>query len=226
MGYRARATLAVLSMLVAGCGAARTVTGQASPIISARITLQPTPGVVMTKPDTDATVAVIERRLKDLGIGNFSIAAGDIITIDLAGLADLAPARLAAQRSGVVAFVPLDPNASLPPIGSFPTVKMAALLAGNEIASAAVGKDQSGNQTLEIILTPKGTEILGAWTPAHLAAPLLLLVDGQVVAAPTIVGPITAGRLTIGIPAGFPLPIAVVAAILDSGPLTAGWRQP
>ena len=218
--------LVAIAVLAGGCGETRTITGNASPVVTARITLNPAPGASITKPDTDATIAVIERRLKDLGIGNYSLAAGNAITVDLTGGADVTSAQLAVQRAGVATFVPLGPTDSPPPIGSFPTGLANPLWPGNEIASATVGKDQNGNPTLVLTMTPDGAQILGAWTSAHVMATILLLLDGQVVAAPIVTAPITGDTMWITTEAGLPLPIKAVAAILDSGPLMPDWRHP
>ena len=226
MQLRGLLLVAAAATAITGCGVTQKVTGQASPVVTARVTVHPAPGIAITKADTDATVAVIEKRLHSLGVGNFSLAAGNDITIDFTGSVDVAAVQDTIQANGIVQFVPRGAADTPPPAGSLPAVGPEPLWPGNEIASVRVGKAQDSVPTFDITLTPDGAQVFGAWTTTHVCMIVLVLLDGRVLSALTIARPIQNAEVSISAPPGFPLPIEVVAAILDSGPSTAGWRQP
>ena len=222
--------LRIIVLLVAagalvGCST-RTITGEVSPIVTERITIQPAPSAPVLKPDTEATIEVINARLKALGVGNFSLSAGQVITIEFGGGVDANKVQLAMHTAGVALFVPVAPQATNPFIGSLVSIAAEPLWPGDEIASASVGADANGHPAINVVLTPAGAQILGAWTTAHIGATLLLVLDGRVVSVVLMTSPIVEGAVTL---TGFEaplLPIDVLAAILNSGPLTPNWRQP
>ncbi len=211
--------------VLAGCST-RSVSGPSSPIVTARITIHPAPGAPVLKPDTEATIEVINARLKALGVGNFSLSAGQDISVEVDGGVDANKVQLAMHASGVVEFVPVAPGATDPFIGSLVSLAAERLWPGDEIASASVGPDANGHPAIKVVLTPAGAQIFGTWTTSHVGSTLLIVLDGRVVSLVSITAPIVGGAVTL---TGFDaplLPIDVLAAILDSGPLTPNWRQP
>ena len=210
--------------LAAGCGVSRVTVGQGSPVVAARLTLLPTVGVTPTKAETDDAVAVLTARLDALGIGNFSISAGNEITVELEDQADLARVQPAVQISGVVDFSPQPGDEAAPQFGEVVSGQE-SLWAGDEVESASVSTDQ-GVATLSVQLTEAGKDALATWSAAHIGDYLMIVLDGRVVGVPRITAPIPRGVLDFASPDGFGIPPQSLAAILASGPLPEVWRRP
>ncbi len=94
------------------------------------------------------------------------------------------------------------------------------------IARAAAGVDDGGHPQVRLALDERGTHELRALTTAAIGEQLAFVVDDQVLSAPTIAAPLTAGRLalSLGDDAGA-FEARELAAILRSGPLPAPLRE-
>jgi hypothetical protein len=217
--------LVALASIASGCGGTRTVTGEVTPQVAATITLKPAPGVAPSKAEADVAINVITERLKTLGAGNFSIAAGNDITVSIADGIDLFPAQLAVQTPGVLGFVlDLDASASPPAVGDAATAAV-PLWDGDEVAAVSTGKDSGGQATVAIQLTDAGATAFTAFTAGHAGERLVITLDQRVFAVVTIEEP-AAGGTTLTLAAPDFMPVAPLSAILLNGPLPAGWRQP
>jgi preprotein translocase subunit SecD len=225
MRMRGLASVLMAVALVAGCGVSRVTVGEGSPVIAARITLLPVAGVKPTKAETDEAVAVLTARLDALGVGNFSISAGDDITVELDEQADLAKVQPAVQTPGVIEFSPQPGDEALPQIGE-QVSGQESLWTGDEVESASASTDSQGAATLTVHLTAAGKTALATWSAAHVGDYLVIVLDGRVVAVARVEAPIPGGTLDITSPTGFRIPPESLAAILASGPLPEGWRQP
>ena len=183
------------------------------------------------KAHVDTAEAVFARRLKTLGITNFTVAVGPTMQFSLVvpDSVDSRAVEAVLHAPGVLAWVPWPnelsdamPGDRVPP-GATPLFDSTT-----QIAFAGPSTvDGSGQPAIEIRLAPQASKALAAYTSKHVGDTLPVVLDGVVLTAPTIQSPITDGHLLLGGPQddADTTPLAALAAILDSGPLPAGWGR-
>lgn len=189
------------------------------------ITIRAANGLVPTKPDTERATDILGQRLRLIGVGNFSMSAGNDITVEVPATIDIKKVRAAVTASGVVAFGALPADTTLPDVGSSLAVT-APLWDGDQVEQASFGTDESGAQTVSIVLRPIAAAAFAAYAAAHVNQAFVMTLDGKVVAAPVIRFPIPDGHIVLTFGDPLLLPTDVLAAILMSGPLPEAWRQP
>ena len=186
---------------------------------------------------TDQAVGVLSTRLRALGVANFTITAGDTITVSVPASADQGAVRAVLTTTGEVSFVPL-PAATygsstggrgtqpLPNPGDTLDPTLAPLLGSIDIASAHATTDTSGSPAIDLRFTPQGTRLFADWSTTHVGQYFAVVLDGTVLMAPYVKSPITDGTGMIALgQGGLPAPVSAIVAILESGPLPAAWRQ-
>ncbi len=189
-----------------------------------------------SKPVTDQAIQVLSARLHSLGIGDFSIAAGDAITVSVPASADQAAVRAVLTTTGEVSFVPLPPatygtstsagTKPVPNTGDTLDPALTPLLGSAEIASAQASTDASGNPAVDLSFTPQGARLFADWSTAHVGEFFAVVLDGKVLLAPCVKTPITDGKGMIALgQGGLPAPASAIVAIVSSGPLPPEWRQ-
>ena len=214
-----------LALLLVGCGARPSPTPAAGRIVSLVFPVPTT-----DKAQVDAAIDVFGKRLKALGIGNFTISTGDTMTFKLTVPDSVENRDIDAvlRTPGVFAFVPWPANKTLHvgesvPDGLAPLFDWAA-----EVSNARVRKDSMGQPALEITFRAAGADALNSYTTAHISEPLPLVLDGKVLTAPFIQSPISNDILitapTITSPDDTSLSLQAMAAIVASGPLPPAWR--
>ena len=224
MQIRAVAIAVMAGLALTGCGVTRTVTGEVSPQVAATITLKPTLGAPLSKAETEFATDVISARLKTLGVGTFSIAAGNDIKVSIDGGVDVFAAQLAVQTPGVLQFViNLGVGASPATVGGT-AAGLAPLWPGDEVVAVSSGTDSGGHQTISIQLTDAGATAFAAYTGSHIGEQLVIALDQQVLAVQAIEAPAAGGTTLTFVAPGF-LPANALMAILLNGPLPPGWRQ-
>jgi SecDF, P1 head subdomain/Photosynthesis system II assembly factor YCF48 len=175
---------------------------------------------------------VFAARLRALGIGNFTGAIGTSITFDLVvpDSVDQAALDQIFQARGEVSIVTWPAGAAAPvqgapvPSGAAPLFDMAASMDSVSLRSGA--ESQTGGYEVEIQLSPAAASVLGDYTAGHVGEPMPIAMDGTVLIAPTIQGPVTEGDLFITFgtsPEASPISPTALYAILKSGPLPPGW---
>ena len=182
-------------------------------------------GLVPSKADAERATEVLGERLRSIGVGNFSLSAGNDITLTVPPTSDLGKIRAVFFRTGAVAFGGLSTDATLPAVGSTFSVT-APLWVGDQIEQASGGTDENGAQTVTIVLTPDGATAFAAYTAAHVNQAFVITLDGVVVAAPIIRVAIPDGHVVLSFDDPLLMPTDVLVAILVSGPLPDLWRQP
>jgi preprotein translocase subunit SecD len=175
-----------------------------------------------------AAADVFSKRLKALGVGNFTVSTGDtmrfVMLVPLTFDSKLVDEVL--HRPGDFEFIPWPPDAAPPAAGdAVPATAMPLFDTAAGIVSGEVSTDSSGIQALAIKLSPVGSEAIGTFTTQHVGGYLPLILDGRVLAAPIINSPITAGDLRIVFVTTEPpeIPLASLAAMMTSGPLPDAW---
>lgn len=212
------ATLPLFAALVTACGAPPPSVAPPVSTTDFRISL-----TSRDKSDVSAAMDVLEARLRTLGIGNFSGAAGDsiVFTLPSAGLPDRRVLDDVLHRPGVVALLPWPADGPAPIEGdAVPAGARSLIDPATGIRSADV-VDANGTRAVKVVLEPEAAASVAEYTSLHVQGYMPLALDGRILIAPTIQGPITGGELLIELAADGPDPSAL-AAILDSGPLPEG----
>jgi preprotein translocase subunit SecD len=224
MRLRTAVLIALAGAAVVGCGPTRTVVGEVGPQVTAVIALQPAPGAPLSKVETELATNVISARLKSVGIGTFSIAAGNDIKVSISGAFDLGTAQLLVQTPGVFDFrITLDANASPLPVGGTAD-NLAPFWDGDEVAAVSTGTDSAGHPAISIQLTDAGATAFATATAGHVGEQLTIALDRRVLAVQTI-EQLSGGGTTLTFAAPDFISADALQAILLDGPLPPGWRQ-
>ncbi|WOC17234.1 protein translocase subunit SecD [Pseudochrobactrum sp. MP213Fo] len=105
-----------------------------------------------------------------------------------------------------------------PPVGYI--IKKAPVLSGEDIADAEVGVNSQQASVITVSLTEAGTKQLADFTAKNIGSVLAIVVDNQIVSAPTIRDRISTGNLQIT--GDFDLEtLSNLGVVLRSGPLPA-----
>ena len=170
-----------------------------------------------------ATIAsIVTDRLRAAGI-----AAPDVATVPPDRLVVMLPSEKADQlrvligTTGRLDFVPLG-QVQVQEGQSLDLTQYPPLFSGDQIVSASVGADQTGQRTVDFVLAPGATRLFAAYTADHVGDSFAIVLDGSVISAPVILDAIPDGRVTIsqGGVGGFSLDVADnLVAIVESGAL-------
>ena len=179
-----------------------------------------------TAADAATIIDIMSRRAEATGAAfSGTSASGDTIEIGLAVPADDAavttPLRRLLGATGLVEFVPLG---SIGLEGGLIDPGAPRLFAGNldPVTDAEVAYDQDGNRMVHLTLEAGAAGEFAEWSGAHIGEVLAIVVDGEPVATPTIMSPITDGvvQLSSGGEGGWPETEATrLVALLASGRL-------
>ncbi|HEY2915779.1 MAG TPA: hypothetical protein VGI98_01060 [Candidatus Limnocylindrales bacterium] len=191
------------------------------------IVLPPT-AAIPDKTATEAAMVILEDRLRTLGVGTFSGAAGNAIQFEVpAGGPSNDVVRQVLGAAGRVELVPL-PAADYGPGGATavpgqPLPKPEPPLFGGPVRVVVerATDPASGALSTSLNLTATDAPRFAAYTAANVGQQLAILVDGDVALVPIIQSAITDGHLTVTSPTGTPTP---AWAVLLSGPLPDAWR--
>jgi len=170
---------------------------------------------------------VMSARLRALGIGNFTAAAGDDLTFSfiLPPSVDQADVDTVLNAPGDIEWLAWS-EAPWPVEGDAVREDVFPLFdASDQILSATVRPASGGSpEGVVVSLGPVAWEAIAAYTSAHVGEPALpLAMDGTVLTSPTIHAPITGGDIIITAGIDGPISTQALAAILSSGPLPAAW---
>ncbi|MBB2973899.1 protein translocase subunit SecD [Mesorhizobium sp. RMAD-H1] len=190
---------------------------------------------------TDAAVAIMKRRLAELGYDNPLVEkrGRDKIEVEVPGLYDAQLLKDILSVGGDLSFhlvddsMPVDQaiagtppagsevvySADDPPVGYL--VRNEAIVSSRNIINAEAGVDTGSQEPIiTITLDAAGKQRLAEATAANIGKPLALLIDNQVIAAPVIREPIGGGELQIS--GGFDLQsTSNLAVVLRAGALPA-----
>ena len=218
-----RRFLAVLlvAALAVGCQA------EPSPTVGTR-TLTVTIAIpVAEKAVVDAAEGVFSKRLKALGITQFTVTTGDSMrfTMQVPSAIEDEVVDAVLHRAGLFQFVPWPAGQTPAPDDPVPAGLQPLFDDPTEFQSAAVHTDSAGQEFVEFTFGPIGKEAIATYTTQHIGSTLPIVLDGIVLSAPIIQSPITGGVLRLTGPDDeFPIPLAAIAAMIASGPLPAAWR--
>jgi preprotein translocase subunit SecD len=197
------------------------------PSIAVRTMTVTLPIPVADKAVTDAAGHVFAKRLKALGITDFTVSTGDSMrfTMRVPIAIDDNAVDAVLHRAGLFQLVPWPDGQEGPAPGDPVPAGLQPLFDDPaQFQSATLTTDSAGQGAVEFKLGSIGREAVATYTTAHIGSTLPLVLDGFVLTAPIIQGPITGGVLRLTGPDSPEIPWAAIAAMLASGPLPAAWR--
>lgn len=177
----------------------------------------------------DAIFAIVVRRLEATGIATLRVTAKapERIVVEAAPLSVLDEVRALVGTTGRVDFVPLGQT----PAETGQRLDLEAhppLFSSDQVETATVGADQTGQPTVDITLKPAGRDLFAAWTAGHVGESFAIVLDGEVLAAPVVREAIPGGQVQISL-AGDPVRTASrvqeLVIMLSSGALPFPLRQ-
>jgi preprotein translocase subunit SecD len=173
---------------------------------------QPKDGVAPTREGLNVEKDIIERRVNTTGVSEpvVVVQGDDRIVIELPGISDVDSVRRLVGQTGVLDFVPLGTTQMTDgqpvDLKEFPP-----LFSGDQLESAAVGRDQQGGGlTVTFVLKndgpQSGAQLFAKYTAEHVGQYFAIVLDGTVISAPVIRNSIPNGQVEIsaGNIGGFP----------------------
>jgi len=182
-----------------------------------------------TKVEETQLFDMIGARLRAAGIAQFEMAAGYSLEIDIHGPVDLTAVRYLLGHRGVFEIVPLPPGQygtylgagpkEVPASGDQIDPALPVLIPDGDLLRNQIKPDSStGLWDVQFRLNADGAGKLVAFSTAHVNDFIAIVLDGKVVSAPYIHGPITDGSGTIS--GNFTASEAMLLAmVLQNGPL-------
>jgi preprotein translocase subunit SecD len=160
-----------------------------------------------------------DARLADYGIElrNVFTYGVDRIAVGLEERSATEQTRSLLSASGRLALVPLPPDVPVPAEGDVPP-PLQPLIDHDQVLVVQAVDDEAG-PALDIELSVAGAQALAGWSRTNIGGTLVLLIDGRVLATPTLRTPIEDGRLRLS-GLGFSADrVRLLAALLSHGPL-------
>jgi preprotein translocase subunit SecD len=201
-------------ILVAGCtvGPGRTFAFQLS------YTVGPAGGASPSDHDVQTVAITIGARLSQTGLADYRVRTpgGAAFTVEgsPASAADVVRALVGA--AGHLALVPLG-HASAAPKDPVDLAAHPALLAEQDVTHATPSTDAAGRPIVTLQLAQPAALTLFGWSSAHTGETLAIVLDGVVVMAAAVTGPMDGGLVIVG---GLDASDASqFAAIVNGGPL-------
>jgi preprotein translocase subunit SecD len=174
--------------------------------------VQPKDGESASQEDLGVIRTIVENRVNATGVAEpvVTTQGSDRIVIELPGVSDPNEVRALVGQTGRLDFVPLQaPCATSATEGQRLDLDVCKpLFAGDELDSAAVGQDgTTGQRVVTFRLKSEGARLFGEYTAANIGRNFAIVLDSEVISAPTIQSAITGGdvQITSGSAAGFPL---------------------
>ncbi|MBO8141436.1 MAG: protein translocase subunit SecD [Firmicutes bacterium] len=142
------------------------------------------PGAAVTDDALERAIAVIDRRVNGLGVAEPVIQRqGERrIVVELPGVSDHQQAVEVIGRTAVLEIQD--------PMGR-------TVLTGADLREARLGLDQYGRPAVDVVFTSEGAARLAQLTTLYVGQPIPHLLDGELLVAPVVQGPITSGEAQI-----------------------------
>ncbi|KGJ04693.1 protein translocase subunit SecD [Paracoccus sphaerophysae] len=157
------------------------------------------------------SLEIVRRRVDEVGTREPTIQrqGKDRILIQVPGIGSAEELKALIGTTAKLTFSPVvgrgtDPNAapglgnivvpSLDEPGVFYTLAEAPVVTGEELTDARPSFDQNGQPAVDFRFNPQGAKRFGAYTAANIGQPFAIVLDNQVISAPTIRDAITTGN--------------------------------
>ena len=140
---------------------------------------------------------IIERRVNGTGVAEpvVTTQGTDRVVVELPGVSDPESVRRLVGQTGRLDFVPI-PDAATPPAEGT-KIDYPVLFSGDEVSSATIGADQTGQRTVDFVLKPNGQKLFADHTASHVGQYFAIALDGVVISAPRINESIPNGQVQI-----------------------------
>ncbi len=163
---------------------------------------------------------IVQRRLEAVGITDVSVevVGPDRIAVVVPSVADGVALRRVVAPTGRLDFVPLGTESA--EAGRVLDLRTdPPLFSGDQVASASVGVDGSGNATVDFTLRPEAATLFADYTANHVGEFFAITLDGRVLTAPAIMSAIDGGEVQVGLagPDDGPETVKELVAILQFG---------
>jgi protein-export membrane protein SecD len=173
--------------------------------------------------DLEVIRGIIERRVNSTGVSEpvITTQGTDRIVVELPGVSDPEAVRRLVRQTGRLDFVPLG-TTQMNDGDQIDLAKFPPLFSGEQLETAAIGSDQTGNRVVTFVLKSDGAKAFEDYTRAHVGEFFAIVLDSTVISAPQINEPIPGGRVQIssGGLGGYPLKEATeLVTILQFGSL-------
>lgn len=143
---------------------------------------------------------VIDRRINSLGVAEPLIQTGRIgdqqtLIVELPGVSDVEKAKSLIGQTAQLRFASkLEPDAEGKPI----IPESGLVLSGKELKRADVGfNEQTGVPDVRLSFNDQGREKFAQATRTNIGNPIYILLDDQIISAPTVQSEITGGQAVI-----------------------------
>jgi preprotein translocase subunit SecD len=224
----AATAITVVVLALAACQAEPSAEPSQSDPVSNAYSICPAGGQLPASEITDRAIAILRDRLGQLDIDAPTFTLEACLEVETPLSADHAAAQAAVLGTGLVELIPVATGVTNVQVGGATPEGVEAIVGGADITSAEVRTpSDTGLRTLAVGLSDAGSAAMAGWTQLHVGERLALAVDGVVIALPTVNNPITSGTIEVAFTGdALPVPLRVVAAMIESGPLPPEWAQP
>ncbi len=179
----------------------------------------PAQGKTPTKSDLNVMRSIIINRIDKSGVSEPQVTTqgSDRIVIEMPGVQNADQIRKLVGTTGRLDFVPLGqtpaqqgqalPASTIDQKCDATHTVNCVLFSGDQVAAASIGTNQTGQRTVNFVLKDTGKQLFAAYTASHVGDFFAVVLDGNVITAPTIQSSIPTGQVEIsqnGI-GGYPL---------------------
>ena len=194
----------------------------------------PAEGKVPSPADLAVMRQIVLNRIDKSGVAEPQVVVqgNDRIVVEMPGVTNVDQIRDLVGTTGRLDFVPLgstpaaagqklDPAWIAQPCSAEVTINC-VLFSGDQVSSAAIGADQTGQRTVDFTLGDQGKQKFADFTAANIGTYFAIVLDGEVISAPVIQDSIPNGQVQIsqGGIGGYPLQEAQnLVTILEFGQL-------
>jgi protein-export membrane protein SecD len=141
--------------------------------------------------------SIIENRVNGSGVAEpvITTQGTDRVVVELPGVSDPQAIQKLVRTTGRLDFVPIPSTATPPTEGA--QINYPALFSGDQLDSATIGADQTGQRTVNFVLKPAGQKLFADYTAGHIGQYFAITLDGVVISAPVIRDSIPNGQVEI-----------------------------
>ena len=194
----------------------------------------PAEGKTPTRDDLGVMQQIIRNRIDKSGVSEPQVVTqgNDRIVVEMPGIQNADQIRKLVGTTGLLDFMPVgtaqlaqgqqvDPTWVSTKCSATVTVNC-VLFAGDQVAAASIGANQTGQRTVDFTLRDQGKDLFADYTANNIGKYFAIVLDGQVISAPVIKSAIPNGQVQIesGGIGGYPLAEATnLVTILQFGQL-------
>ncbi len=183
----------------------------------------PAEGKTPSRDDLNVMRSIIVNRVDKSGVTEAQVVVqgSDRVVVEMPGVQNADQIRQLVGTTGRLDFVPLG-TTQMQQGQPVDLKQYPPLFSGDQVASATIGANQTGQRTVNFVLKDRGKQLFADYTAKHVGEFFAIVLDGEVISAPTINEAIPGGQVQIsqnGI-GGYPLAEAQnLVTILQFGQL-------